>query len=110
MNELDLALEKMPITFSSNKFSKKCQQLGLNKELIPSGVLNRYLHKNCEQLGSRRTWMKKPILNNTRQLTINTSNSSINTNNSSTNEQQAIELLKSLGYRITKQVIEWQEV
>jgi hypothetical protein len=110
MNQLDLALEKMPSTFSSNKFSKKCVQLGFNKELIPSGVMNRFLHKNCEQLGSRRTWIKKPIVNNTKQQTIAPSNSSINTNNSLTIEQEAIELLKSLGYRISKQVIEWQEV
>ena len=93
MHQLDLALEKMPMTFSSNKYSKKCQQLGIEKELIAAGTLGRYLHKNCEQLDSKRTWRKKAAI-------IKPAN----------NVEQAIALLKSLGYKITKQVIEWQEI
>jgi hypothetical protein len=93
MHQLDLALEKMPLTFSSNKYSKKCQQLGIGKDLIAGGTLATYLHKNCEQLNSRRTWRKKAVI--------------IKTN---TNLEQAIALVKSHGLKVSKQVTDWVEI
>ena len=96
---LEMALEQMPNVFSSNEFSKKANGLGYPIELIRNGNLAVFLHKYCVQLQTKRMWRKKE-LGIKKAAIINPANK----------VQQAITLLKSLGYKITKQVIEWQEI
>ena len=92
MNHLELALEKMPFVFSSNKYSRKCKQLGYPEELIRGGYLGKFLHEHCTQVNSRRIWQKSKQ------------------EKTSTNIEQAISLLKAEGYKISKQVIDWKEI
>jgi hypothetical protein len=95
MNHLELALEKMPLVFSSNKYSKKCKQLGYPEELIRGGNLGRFLHEHCIQVNSRRIWQKG------KAAVIQKPNNNV---------EQAIMLLKAEGYKISKQVIDWKEI
>jgi hypothetical protein len=93
MYQLDLALEKMPVIFSSNEFSDKCKNLGIQDEFIKKGNLGKYLHRHCSQHNSKRMWSKQKT-----SKVINT------------NIEQAIALLKSEGYKISKQIVEWKEL
>lgn len=92
MNHLELALEKMPFVFSSNKYSRKCKQLGYPEELIRGGYLGKFLHEHCTQVNSRRIWQK------------------VKQDKPNNNIEQAIALLKAEGYKISKQVIDWKEI
>lgn len=96
---LEMALEKMPNVFSSNQFSKKSKGLGYPIELIRNGNLAVFLHGHCIQLDTRRMWQKK-------EAGIKKAAAIKNTGN----VEQAIALLKSLGYKLSKQVVEWQEI
>lgn len=88
--------EEMDYIFSSNQFAKIAKRKGLSQYEISQGVIGHFLHNNAIQQNSRRIWRKKNNLFNEP-----TSEELIN---------NAIELLKKNGYKISKQFIDWREI
>ncbi len=84
-------LGEMKSVFSSNEFSKKAKKNGLSAKEISNGVIALFLHQNAIQMDSRRMWKK-------------------DNNVQSNNLLEAIQLLKSHGYKVMKPVNEWVEV
>lgn len=56
-NNLSVALTKMPLEFSSNKFIKLAKRHGLDQNDINNGIVASFLKKHCVQ-SSRRSWRK----------------------------------------------------
>jgi len=52
-------LNKMPIYFSSNKFSKQAVKYGLPRQFVVSGDVNTFLVQNADRGNSIRTWVKR---------------------------------------------------
>ena len=88
------ALNKMPEKFSSNEFASLIRQYGMTDRQIKNKVANKFLLQNCIQI-NRKSWAKKD-------------NDSLFANRHQ--EEQAVLLLKSLGYKILKPVTEYQEL
>ena len=101
---LEMALEQMPNVFSSNEFSKKANGLGYPIELIRNGNLAVFLHKYCVQLQTKRMWRKKEAV--VKKPAVKSSGYV----DEFFKVKEAIKLLKSLGYKLSKQVTEWQEI
>ena len=97
-NQLQRALNEMPNVFSSNEFGTHTKRYGVTKKQINAGVLAKFLHRNAVQLSSKRMWRKK----NPDNL--------FSMDNADDQVQDAIKLLKSLGYRVLKPVTEYQEL
>ena len=99
MNILEQTFKEMPVVFSSNAFAKKARGNGLTEEAISNGEISKFLHIHAEQFASRRMWSKKY------------GNSGANKNVSQTDKvNDAITLLKSLGYKIMKPFTDWTEI
>ena len=88
------ALNKMSEKFSSNEFASLIRQYGMTDKQIKNKVANKFLLQNCIQI-NRKSWAKKD-------------NDSLFSNKHQ--EEQAVLLLKSLGYKILKPVTEYQEL
>jgi len=88
---LKKTLAEMKSVFSSNEFSKKAKKNGLSAKEINNGVIALFLHQNAIQMESRRMWKKY---------------NGVNLNDLS----DAIQLLKSHGYKVMKPVNDWVEV
>lgn len=88
---LKKTLAEMKSVFSSNEFSKKAKKNGLSEKEIANGVIALFLHQNAIQMDSRRMWKKY---------------NGVNLNDLS----DAIQLLKSHGYKVMKPVNDWVEV
>lgn len=86
----------MSSTFSSNEFSKQAQKNGLSKKEINNGAIALFLHQNAVQLETRRMWRKRSDLTSDNQK--------------SDRIKEAIDLLKSNGYKILKPVTDWVEI
>jgi hypothetical protein len=88
-------LETMPSKFTSKFFCKEARRYGLHDSWINNGNANKFLSENCTKV-KERTWVKskksEPILERGQMIT------------------DAINLLKSEGYKILKPVKDWQEV
>lgn len=84
-------LAEMKSVFSSNEFSKKAKKNGLSAKEIGNGVIAIFLYQNAIQMDSRRMWKKQ---------------NGVNLNDLS----DAIQLLKSHGYKVMKPVNDWVEV
>lgn len=82
---------EMKSVFSSNEFSKKAKKNGLSEKEIANGAIALFLHRNAIQMESRRMWKK---------------HNGVNLNDLS----DAIQLLKSHGYKVMKPVNDWVEV
>jgi len=91
-------LSKMKNNFSSNEFSLTAKKLGLNKRAVANGVVGNFLHVNAVQGDTRRMWTKR--------------NQKIETFKRDKPDEimYAIDLLKSNGYKILKQVSDWVDV
>jgi hypothetical protein len=96
MEILKKTLSEMSSTFSSNEFSKQAQKNGLSKREINNGVIASFLHRNAVQLETRRMWRKKDGLSSEKEK--------------SDKIKEAIDLLKSNGYKVLKPVIDWVEI
>jgi hypothetical protein len=94
MEELKRALNEMQDKFSSNEFASLSRRYGITDKQIKNKVANRFLLQNCIQI-NRKSWAKK----NTNSLFDNKHQ-----------EEQAVLLLKSLGYKVYKPVTEYQEL
>ncbi len=94
MEELKRALNEMQDKFSSNEFASLSRRYGITDKQIKNKVANRFLLQNCIQI-NRKSWEKK----NTNSLFDNKHQ-----------EEQAVLLLKSLGYKVYKPVTEYQEL
>jgi hypothetical protein len=98
-------LEKMPVIFSSNQFSKLAQKKGIPKNFVNNGGISDFLRYYAEQCGSRRIWKKNTIENEPKVFIPKLFKSEKNTN-----KEDAINLLKSLGYKIMKPITQFEEI
>lgn len=96
MDILKKTLEEMNFSFSSNEFSKKAQKNGLSKQDINNGAIALFLHRNAVQGETKRMWRKRNGLTGFKEK--------------SDSIMEAIDLLKSNGYTILKQITDWIEV
>ena len=96
MDIFEKTLSEMNFTFSSNEFSKRARKNGLSKQEISNGAIALFLHRNAVQKGSRRMWVKHNGHNSDKQKHDNV--------------LDAINLLKSLGFKVLKRVTDWIEV
>jgi len=94
MKELKRALNEMPEKFSSNEFAGLARRYGITGKQIKNKVANKFLLQNCIQI-NQKSWAKK----NTNSLFENKHQ-----------EEEAVLLLKSLGYKVYKPVTEYQEL
>jgi len=93
MNILKKTLSEMNFTFSSNEFSKQAKKNGLSQQEINNGAIALFLHRNSVQGETKRMWRK---------------GNSITSHNPKTDKiTEAINLLKSHGYKILKPVSDW---
>jgi hypothetical protein len=92
---LEATFAQMPNEFTSNEFTKKLRKNRYDNKWIINHDNTRYLHTHALQLSHRR-WKKLDVRIDT-NVTIDTI-------------QEAIELLKSQGYKVMKQVSEYREV
>ncbi|HRH85043.1 MAG TPA: hypothetical protein PK210_12465 [Bacteroidia bacterium] len=96
MEILKKTLSEMNFTFSSNEFSKKAKKNGLSKREIDNGVIALFLHRNAVQGETRRMWRKHNGLTSDKHK--------------SDKIMDAIDLLKTNGYKILKPVSDWIEL
>jgi len=102
-NILTKTLNQMPFYFSSNAFTKKAMANGLPKNFVHNAECNRFLYANCNRHG-RRQWSKKLEVKEKPTEILHQDNSKL------LNEENAIALLKSLGYKILKPKTEFVEL
>lgn len=92
MKNLEKTLSQMGNYFSSNEFSEQARDNGVSERQIKNGAIATFLHENAVQCETRRMWRKKTINKSEYRIT------------------EAIELLKSHGYKVLKPVSEWVEL
>jgi uncharacterized protein YnzC (UPF0291/DUF896 family) len=98
MEKLIKTLEQMDVVFSSNEFAKQAKKNGLTQREIEMGSVRNFLIQHAHRKDSKRMWEKKfrsyvqPIISD------------------AITESDAIELLKSKGYKVMKPVSEWIEI
>jgi hypothetical protein len=85
----------MPNEFTSNEFTKKLRKNRYDNRLIANHDNVKYLQQHAIQLSLRR-WKKLNVR--------------IDTNVNINKIQEAIDLIKSQGLRVMKQVTDWQEI
>jgi hypothetical protein len=91
----------MPQMFSTNQYLERLKRVASNPKDVKSGKHMDFIKSECHRV-SNRTYMKRP---KEVQLVLETvSEEKI------LNEQNAAELLKSLGYKILKPIKEWVEI
>jgi len=96
MDILQKTLDEMEFSFSSNQFSKKARKNGLSKQEISNGIIAIFLHRNAIQGNTRRMWRKSNTLDSPKKIEDKIA--------------EAIDLLKSSGYKILKPINEWIEL
>jgi hypothetical protein len=92
---LELTFAQMPNEFTSNEFTNKLRKNKYDNRWIANHDNVKYLQQHAIQLSLRR-WKKINVRIDT-SVTIDTI-------------QEAIELLKSQGYKVMKQVSEFREI
>ena len=91
------ALQKMPVSFSSTRFSKQLKKWNADPSFIVNGIMNKFLLINCNQEGIR-SWSKKREV--VKELTIDVMDL-----------DKAIQIVKDSGqYKILKLQQEWKEI
>jgi hypothetical protein len=91
---LEKTLERMPFSFTSNQFAIKGKKFGLKQIDINSGVISAFLKVKCNRGDTLRSWVK-----NEKIYVVE-----------DTNLQSAIKLLKKNGFKVLKQVTQFEEV
>jgi hypothetical protein len=92
---LEAAFAQMPNEFTSNEFTNKLRKNKYDNRWIANHDNVKYLQQHAIQLSLRR-WTKL--------------DARIDTNVNINKIQEAIELLKSQGYKVMKQVSEFREI
>lgn len=92
---LEATFAQMPNEFTSNEFTNKLRKNRYDNRWIANHDNVKYLQQHAIQLSQRR-WKKLDVRIDT-SVTIDTI-------------QEAIELLKSQGYKVMKQVSEFREI
>jgi hypothetical protein len=92
---LEATFAQMPNEFTSNEFTRKLRKNKYDNRLIVSHVNTQYLHQHAIHV-SKRQWKKL--------------DARIDTSVSIDKIQEAIDLIKSQGFRVMKQVTDWQEI
>ena len=93
------ALAEMPVTFTSSDIANKAKSMGANPKHTQQGAIGFWLsdRADIERL-TRNTWMfVQPKQVESKQQ-------------AQCDEQQAVNLLKSLGYRLMKPTTQWEEI
>lgn len=102
MNPLNKTLSEMPEIFTSNHFAQKARLNGVDQKAIDNNIIACFLHENAVQTASKRTW-RKSVLKTTYCEAVQTRSENLEA------EQNAVSLLKSLGYKIMKPKTDWIE-
>jgi hypothetical protein len=98
------ALQKMPVSFSSTRFSKQLKKFNVDPSFINNGVMNKFLLINCNQEGIR-SWNKKVEKLPATDLQITF------VKELETDLQKAIQIVKNSGqYKVYKLQQEWKEI
>ncbi len=92
---LEVTFAQMRNEFTSNEFTIKLRKNKYDNRLIISHENTKFLHKHALQISKRR-WKKLDVR--------------IDTSVNLDKIQEAIELLKSQGYKVMKQVSEYREI
>jgi hypothetical protein len=120
MNDYDIyksVLELMPARFSSLQFATKAREFGAGEFPIRQGFIGSWLQSN-PKVGriTFRKWYKldelaseAPIFNEQPQE-VATQKPTEPTEPTPIREEEAVELLKSLGYRLMKPTTQWEEL
>jgi hypothetical protein len=110
MNPLDKTLEQMSYQFSSNEFCKRARKNGITEREIHAGVVSTYLQRNAIQSETRRMWQKYGT-RTTSYTQVPLTNTVAPTEKSMSDKiTEAIQLLKSNGYKIMKPTTDWIEI
>lgn len=94
-------LSTMPQTFSTNQYLERLKTVSSNEQEVRSGKHVAFIKSECHKL-SNRTYMKLP---KQMQLMLES-----RVDQPVLNEQNAADLLKSLGYKLLKPVKDWVEI
>jgi hypothetical protein len=92
---LEVTFAQMPNEFTSNEFTNKLRKNRYDNRWIANHDNVKYLQQHAIQLSLRR-WKKLDVRIDT----------SVNINKI----QEAIDLIKSQGFRVMKKVTDWQEI
>jgi len=109
MEILEKTFRQMPHVFTSNQFNAKAIENGYPAHLLKRKGLSKFLHRhsfNGEQFS--KTWTKFNKRNNYSNKKESTDLSETTISSKNLSEENAITLLKSLGYKIMK--VKYQEV
>jgi len=91
------ALQKMPVSFSSTRFSKQLKKWNADPSFIGNGLMNKFLLINCNQEGLRSWSKKKEVI---KELSIDNNDL-----------EKAIQIVKNSGqYKVYKLQQEWKEI
>lgn len=91
------ALQKMPVSFSSTRFSKLIKKWNADPSFISNGIMFKFLLQNCQQDGMR-SWSKKREV--VKELPMDV-----------TDLEKAIQIVKESGqYKVLKLQQEWKEI
>ena len=91
------ALQKMPVSFSSTRFSKQLKKWNADPSFIGNGIMNKFLLINCNQEGLR-SWSKKREI--VKELPMD-----------NIDLEKAIQIVKNSGqYKVYKLQQEWKEI
>lgn len=92
-------LSTMPQMFSTNEYKKRLRKLAESPRDVNSGRHVAFIKAECDRI-SNRMYVKRPK----EQLTLEPVSKPVIT------EDMAVELLKSLGYKLLKPVKDWVEI
>ena len=91
------ALQKMPVSFSSTRFSKLIKKWNADPSFISNVIMFKFLLQNCQQDGMR-SWSKKREV--VKELPMDV-----------TDLEKAIQIVKESGqYKVLKLQQEWKEI
>jgi hypothetical protein len=91
------ALQKMPVSFSSTRFSKQLRKWNADPSFISNGIMFKFLLQNCQQDGMR-SWSKKREI--VKELPMD-----------NIDLEKAIQIVKNSGqYKVYKLQQEWKEI
>jgi hypothetical protein len=94
-------LSSMPQMFSTNQYLERLKRVANSQDDVSGGKHIKFIKKECHRV-SNRTYMKIP---KEVQLVLEP-----RVEEKILNEQNATDLLKSLGYKVLKPIKDWVEI
>jgi hypothetical protein len=89
-------LSTMPQMFSTNEYLEKLKTVASNQKQVTSGKHIDFLKNQCHKV-SNRTYIKR-----TKEVQLSIDPQVVSNDSNLLNEQNAVEYLKTLGYKVLK--------